>query len=130
MAKPIVKFRIDFGPEESIGPGKIALLERIEGSGSISKAARALGMSYSRGWQLLDSLNESFREPLATASKGGRGGGGATLTPLGREVIRTYRAFETEVQDRAALHFSPLSRRVRAAAERSKAAPVIRMCDR
>jgi len=63
-----------FGPDEAIGPGKISLLEHIDSSGSISQAARDLGMSYRRGWQLVVSLNQSFEEPLITASTGGRAG--------------------------------------------------------
>jgi molybdate transport system regulatory protein len=128
MAKPGIRFRIDFGPDEAIGPGKIALLERIDSSGSISQAARDLGMSYRRGWQLVVSLNQSFEEPLITASTGGRGGGGAALTPLGREVIQAYRDFETRVQDEAARHFMRLARRARKVlVSRARAAPVMRM---
>ncbi len=127
MSKPGIKFRIDFGPDEAIGPGKIALLEHVGSSGSISQAARDLGMSYRRGWQLVVSLNQSFEEPLVTASTGGRGGGGATLTPLGREVIQAYRDFETHVQDEAAHHFMRLARRARKVPGRAKTAPVMRM---
>ena len=130
MAKPIIRFRIDFGPDEAIGPGKIALLEQIDKSGSISRAARDLGMSYLRGWKLIESMNESFREAVITASTGGKGGGGATLTPLGREIIRTYRAFEAEVQERAARHFTPLARKARTTHGGSDTAPIIRMSAR
>jgi molybdate transport system regulatory protein len=130
MTKPHIKFRIDFGPGEAIGPGKVALLEQIERSGSISGAARDLGMSYRRGWMLLESLNESFREPVTTATKGGKGGGGAMLTPLGRELIRTYRAFEDNVQEQAARHFMPLARHARKIPGGDKAMTVVRMHDR
>jgi molybdate transport system regulatory protein len=85
-------------------------------------------MSYRRGWQLVASLNESFEELLISASPGGRGGGGATLTPLGREVIQAYRAFEDDVQQRAAVHFRHLARRIRSTAgKHAKAAPIVRM---
>ena len=77
-----VRLRIDFGPRSSIGPGKIGLLERIESTGSLSQAARELGMSYRRAWLLLDDLNHALTEPVTTASVGGAGGGGARLTPF------------------------------------------------
>ena len=75
-----VRLRVDLGPAQSIGPGKIALLERIEATGSLSQAARDLAMSYRRAWLLLDDLNHAFTEPVTTASIGGAGGGGARLT--------------------------------------------------
>ena len=128
MGMPAVRFRVDFGRDEAIGPGKIALLEHIGSSGSLSQAARELRMSYRRAWQLLDSVNGSFRERAVLTAKGGRGGGGAQLTPFGERLIRAYRDFETEVQRRAARRFAairPLARRgVRAAA------PVRRLSER
>lgn len=105
MSIPTVRFRIDFSEQESIGPGKIALLEHIAQSGSLSQAARDLGMSYRRAWQLLDSMNCGSLGKVAISSKGGRGGGGARLTPFGEKLIRTFRAFEKDVQAHAARHF-------------------------
>ena len=105
MPRPAVRFRVDFGPHDAIGPGKIALLEHIATGGSLSQAARELGMSYRRAWQLLESLNSSFRERAVLSAKGGRGGGGARLTPFGRLLIRAYRDFETHLQKRAARSF-------------------------
>lgn len=93
-----VRFRVDLTPGCSIGPGKIELLEGILETGSLSAAARRLGMSYRRAWLLLDSLNRAFREPLATASVGGRGGGGVRVTAFGRKVVAEYRRFEADVQ--------------------------------
>jgi molybdate transport system regulatory protein len=90
--KPMVRFRVDFTSACSLGPGKIDLLESIQRTGSLRQAAQALGMSYRRAWLLLDGLNRSFSEPASTASIGGQGGGGVTLTPFGLEIIRCYRA--------------------------------------
>jgi molybdate transport system regulatory protein len=90
--KQMVRFRVDFSEACSLGPGKIDLLESIQRTGSLRQAAQALGMSYRRAWLLLDGLNRSFTEPASTASIGGQGGGGVTLTPFGLEIIRTYRA--------------------------------------
>jgi molybdate transport system regulatory protein len=89
-----IRLRIDFGPASSVGPGKIVLLEQIARTGSLSHAARELGMSYSRAWQLLDDLNHSCNEAVATASVGGAGGGGVQLTSFGEELIAAYRDVE------------------------------------
>jgi molybdate transport system regulatory protein len=89
-----IRLRIDFGTRSSIGPGKIVLLEQIARSGSLSQAARELGMSYRRAWQLLDDLNHSFNESVATASVGGAGGGGVQLTSFGAALIAAYQDAE------------------------------------
>lgn len=88
------KFRIYFGGEIAIGPGKADLLEAIRDSGSISKAARDLGMSYKRAWNLADTMNRCFREPLIDTATGGGGGGGAQLTPFGIKVLAHFRSME------------------------------------
>ena len=102
MAAPIVRFRIDFTQSVSIGPGKIALLEAIRESGSLSQAARNLGMSYRRAWLLVDSLKQSFREPVTVSSTGGKGGGGVSLTEFGEVLIGHYRELEREISSLAA----------------------------
>ena len=78
-----------------IGPGKAKLLESIRDTGSISAAARDMGMSYKRAWVLLDSINRAFTEPVVTAAPGGAGGGGASLTPFGAEVLDVTTASST-----------------------------------
>lgn len=74
-----------------IGPGKVKLLESVRDTGSISAAARDMGMSYKRAWLLLDSMNRAFREPVVKAAPGGTGGGGAVLTPFGADLLERYR---------------------------------------
>jgi molybdate transport system regulatory protein len=140
VGAPTVRFRVDFGRDASVGPGKIALLEEIERGGSLSQAARTLNMSYRRAWQLLESLNGSFAQPVATTAKGGRGGGGAVVTPFGRQLMRAYRRLDAEIQLRAARAIRPLLReapRARAPARtsgasraRPRGAPVLRLKDR
>jgi molybdate transport system regulatory protein len=88
--------RIDFGLDRAIGPGKIRLLEAIHATGSISKAGRSLAMSYRRAWLLVDDMNRCFREQVVTTQPGGARGGGAALTPFGAELIKKYRAIESE----------------------------------
>ncbi len=77
-----------------IGPGKIQILEAIDRHGSISAAARVLGIAYPNAWKLVDSLNHHFREPLVTRVMGGRRGGGAALTETGRAVLEIFRSVE------------------------------------
>jgi molybdate transport system regulatory protein len=86
--------RIDFGADRALGPGKIRLLEAIGKTGSISRAGRALGMSYRRAWLLVDDMNRSFRAPVVATQPGGVRGGGAELTPFGLQLIENYRAIE------------------------------------
>jgi molybdate transport system regulatory protein len=97
MLKPQTHIRIDFSGTCSLGPGKVSLLEGIERTGSLSAAARALGMSYRRGWLLLHSTNEGFSQPVAELSVGGKDGGGARLTDFGRQLVADYRSFEAAV---------------------------------
>ncbi len=88
--------RIDFPPGDRLGRGKIALLEHIRDTGSISAAGRAMDMSYRRAWLLISDLNRMFREPAVTSQRGGREGGGAAVTPFGEELIRRFRQMEAE----------------------------------
>jgi molybdate transport system regulatory protein len=78
----------------AMGPGRADLLEQIQLSGSISAAAREMGMSYRRAWQLIDAMNSSFAEPLVVTAVGGKAGGGARVTELGRAVLASFRGME------------------------------------
>lgn len=88
------RIRLLIGEDTALGPGKAALLEAIGRTGSISAAARELGMSYRRAWLLVDSINGGFRQELVATATGGKGGGGARLTETGREVLHRFRAME------------------------------------
>jgi molybdate transport system regulatory protein len=90
--------RLDLASSVRLGPGKIRLLEEIARRGSISAAARAMKMSYRRAWLLVDDLNSYFRAPVVATTLGGAGGGKAGLTPLGRSLIRAYRAMEKDAE--------------------------------
>ena len=88
------KFRILYGDDIAMGPGKSELLAAIDTTGSISQAAKQLGMSYRRAWTLVDTMNHCFTEPLVTTATGGDHGGGARVTDFGRDVLRRFNAMQ------------------------------------
>ncbi len=92
MARVKIKIQIMSGDDIAIGPGKAALLEAIAQTGSISAAARAMGMSYRRAWLLVDAMNRCFRNPLVETQPGGGRGAGARLSAAGIGVLASYRA--------------------------------------
>jgi molybdate transport system regulatory protein len=95
--RPQVSFRIDVGPGRKLGPGKVRLLQQIAETGSISGAARAMGMSYRRAWLLVEECNRLFDAPLVESVAGGSGGGGARLTALAERVVGAYQALQAEI---------------------------------
>src|SRR5262245_40519741 len=97
-----VKVRLIWRDERAMGPGKADLLEHIEHLGSISAAAKAMAMSYSRAWALVDAMNRAFKSPLVEAATGGARGGGAQVTELGLTVLEQYRALQQAVDAQAA----------------------------
>jgi molybdate transport system regulatory protein len=108
MAAPVVRFRIDFSEHSSVGPGEIRLLEAIRDSGSLSQGARNIGMSYRRAWLLVESLKQTFREPVTVASTGGKDGGGMLVTEFGDALIDSYRELERDFATMAARRLHPI----------------------
>ena len=94
----------------AIGPGKVALLEAIAETGSISAAARQLGMSYRRAWVLVDEMNRAMKSPAVTTAAGGSHGGGTALSPVGEALVRHYRAAESASRLAAAADISAMTR--------------------
>lgn len=91
-----LKLQLWQGDGWAMGPGKADLLDGIAAHGSISAAARALGMSYRRAWVLVDEMNRRFAERLVDAAPGGGARGGARLTAAGRTMLDAYRALDAE----------------------------------
>lgn len=111
---PQLRLRVDLAPGCSIGPGKISLLQAIAREGSLSEAAKRLGMSYRRAWVLLDDLNSSFAQPLVSTAVGGARGGGARLTAQGGRLVRAFEALARVARPlarRKFAAFAPKSRR-------------------
>src|SRR3954465_95281 len=79
---------------DAFGPGKAELLRHIAATGSIRTAASELGMSYNRAWLLVQATNALFRAPLVESVRGGKGAGGAALTPFGEDVLARYTRME------------------------------------
>ncbi|WP_439543450.1 winged helix-turn-helix domain-containing protein [Hyphomicrobium sp.] len=98
LSRASLRLRIVFSADRQIGPGKADLLDAIARSGSISSAARDLGMSYRRAWMLADELGRLFKKPILTTAAGGAHGGGAQLTEFGQALLAAYR----RIEDRAA----------------------------
>ncbi len=97
-AKPEMRFRlrITAGDVIAIGPGKIALVEAIAKTGSITSAAKSLEMSYRRAWLLLDDLNRALKKPAVDSAKGGQNGGGSRVTDAGLQLVTLYRDIEAK----------------------------------
>ena len=97
MAKePVVglsHLRVTLSENFYIGPGRADLMELIAETGSISEAAKRMGMSYKRAWSLVQALNDGFGAPLVETARGGKEQG-ASLTAVGREVLERYRGMQ------------------------------------
>ncbi|HEX9167767.1 MAG TPA: LysR family transcriptional regulator [Roseiarcus sp.] len=102
--------RLDFELGRRLGAGKVALLESIDRTGSISAAGRAHQMSYRRAWLLVDELNRLFAAPLVAAHHGGARGGGAALTDQGRRIVALYRDAEAKMRAAAKSEIDAIER--------------------
>ncbi len=92
-----ITLQLFVGEERAFGPGRAAILAAIDQEGSISAAGRSLGMSYRYAWMLVESMNHCFIEKLVEAAPGGKNGGGAVLTDMGRRVLSAYQALEQRI---------------------------------
>jgi len=81
---------IEAGNNVLLGEGRVMLLKEIEQKGSLSKAAKSLGISYKKAWTLIDSVNKSAKNEVITTSIGGKNGGGAQLTDYGKRMILVF----------------------------------------
>src|ERR1700758_1009769 len=113
MAGPPLPIRIDLPSGNRIVRGKIALLEAIRSTGSISGAARSIGMSYRRAWLLVEEINQALREPAVTAETGGVRGGGAAVTPVGERIVGLYRVIESQARAAVGSEFRAIGRLIR-----------------
>ena len=96
--KLVGKLSVDTESGAFLGDTRIRLLEAIDRHGSISRAAKAVPLSYKAAWDAVDAMNNLADAPLVERSVGGRQGGGTALTAYGRQMIALYRAVEQEYQ--------------------------------
>ena len=87
-----INSRIWIGSEKGmlLGEGRIELLRSIDRCGSISMAAKSMGMSYKKAWRLVDAMNKNALKPLVIQQVGGKGGGGTLLSEAGKKAVQTY----------------------------------------
>jgi molybdate transport system regulatory protein len=104
------RFRVFRGRDIALGPGKVELLEAIARTGTISEAARRLGMSYMRAWTLIQTMNGAFKKPLVDAHRGGAGRGAAALTETGQKAVALYRQMERDAERAVARTWGALRR--------------------
>jgi len=87
---------MEYEGERCFGVGRIELLERINNTGSINKAAKEMGMSYKRAWNIINDLNTQWNQPMVITQSGGEGGGGSVLTEAAYSLI----AYHTDMRQR------------------------------
>jgi molybdate transport system regulatory protein len=115
------RLRVTAGDLILVGPGKIALLEAIRDTRSITAAAKSMGMSYRRAWILVDEMNGALASAAVASATGGERGGGSTLTALGHELVDVYRRIEATAARACAADIARLLEL--AAARRAASAP-------
>lgn len=86
---------IEAGDKVLIGEGRLKLLKAIEAEGSLSKAAKSIGMSYKKAWNLMDAVNKSAKKAVVTKTIGGQKGGGTVITPYGKKLITVFEKINT-----------------------------------
>lgn len=104
-----IKAQLYCDSDIAFGPGKADLLDAIERTGSISAAARDMGLSYRRAWLLVDTMNRCFRLPLVETGRGGNERGGAIVTPFGDGVRARYRTLQRALTKAAESHAEKLT---------------------
>ena len=117
---PGLTLRILAGGGPAMGPGRARLVALIASTGSISAAAREMGMSYRRAWQLVDALNTSFNEPLVVTVVGGQRGGGAIVTGFGQRVVEDYHRMESKASAAIASDLKHYATHLRKRASKSR----------
>ncbi|OUY07063.1 winged helix-turn-helix domain-containing protein [Acinetobacter populi] len=109
-----LRLRILYDEHIAIGPGKAELLEAIQRTGSISQAAKSMNMSYRRAWQLVDTMNQCFASALVETQTGGTHGGGAVVTPIGQQILQSFREMEQHAKQSMESYVAQISQHLKA----------------
>lgn len=99
-----VRCWITIDGEKFFGPGPAELLNGVSKTGSIAKAAKSMGMSYKKAWELINQLNDKGQKPFVILSKGGKKGGGAELTPSAKKVLAAYSKLDKQLDSLVERH--------------------------
>ena len=95
-----IKFWIERNGESILGPGRMAILEAINKTGSLTEATKICNISFRKAWKLINEINENMEQPVVITERGGKGGGGGTkLTEYGKKLIKQYRSIQSKLQD-------------------------------
>ena len=86
-----------------LGNGRVQLLENIKNTGSITKGAALMNMSYRQAWQMVEEINAASNTPLVEKMLGGKGGGGAKLTEAGESAVQKFHVIEKKIAEFATL---------------------------
>jgi molybdate transport system regulatory protein len=105
---PRPSLRIEVGEGLTLDSIKVALIEEIDKQGSISAAQRELGLTYRNAWTHIDAVNQMFPGKIVVASVGGKQGGGAYVTDLGRSLAAAFRRAELRAQQATEEEIAPL----------------------
>jgi molybdate transport system regulatory protein len=96
--KVVAEVYVNVDDKGYLGKGRITLLELIDKYGSISKAAKELGMSYKAAWDMIDSINNLSSFPVVESKSGGKGGGKTVLTEYGKKILNDYKTIENLIK--------------------------------
>jgi molybdate transport system regulatory protein len=105
ILKPERKFhltgmlRVETEDGRFFGPGRLQLLENIMSTGSISQAAKQMGMSYKKAWDMVNSINQQTQKPIVMTHAGGEKGGGTIVTDEGKQLIAAFKNLYEEFQE-------------------------------
>jgi molybdate transport repressor ModE-like protein len=96
-----IKIKIWFEKDDKsiIGPGRMAILEAIEKTGSLTEATKICGISFRKGWKLMNEINEALEQPVIISERGGKGGGGQSrITEFGKKLMKQYEQTKKEIR--------------------------------
>ena len=95
-----IKFWIDKKGHSILGPGRLAILEAIDETHSLTAATKKCAISFRKGWKLINEINKQLEQPVVLSERGGKGGGGKTvLTEFGKKLVLQYRRIEQKLND-------------------------------
>lgn len=95
-----VKIWLEKGEKSILGPGRMAILEAIDRTGSLTSATEECQISFRKAWKLINEINESLDQPVVKSERGGKGGGGKTiLTDYGKKLVKQYKFIQDKISE-------------------------------